>query len=159
MKDHKGVYQSLAMFAAILIAAILIHRSGWLSEPNVPKALLKPTAALPERDSAEPVIYDMEKIKKEQKISEPVSMGDVYNKYPQGDVGKNLIKSWSRVKPEEKERVAKGLEEKITEARSALAGNPEDKGAKHTLFIAETLKNLTASNFNIDVSKRKGEQQ
>jgi len=81
----------------------------------------------------------------------PATLSEVYTRYPQADTGTNIVESWAKVKPEEKERVFEQLDQQMAQAQEALKANPTDKKAKHVLFISENLKKMCKANFNMSL--------
>ncbi len=106
----------------------------------------------------EPVNLSIEKIKEDagdvsdkgsgSSQSGPSTMAQVYAKYPDATVGNNMVASWARKSPEEKAKVEEHLDKEIAVAQDVLKANPEDKEAKHMVFIASTLKKLCKNNFD-----------
>lgn len=78
----------------------------------------------------------------------PSTLAQVYAKYPDATVGNNIVASWTRVKPEDKEKVYEQLDKEISQAQEKINLDPKDKSAKSALFIASTLKKLCKNNFD-----------
>jgi len=81
----------------------------------------------------------------------PATLAQVYATYPDATVGNNIVASWARTSPAEKARVEEQLDKQITVAQDTLRTEPENKDAKHMLFIASTLKKLCKSNFDYNL--------
>jgi len=80
--------------------------------------------------------------------NESSTLAEVYSRYPDATVGNNMVASWARTSPEEKAKVEEHLDKEVILAQDALKTNPEDKKAKHMLFITSTLKKLCKNNFD-----------
>ncbi len=138
----------------VVILVFLQVRSIFFPKPKqtpVPQNLSQPETEAPETSP----IWSIEDIKNrpgggESNRSEekPVSLPEVYVKYPKEDTGNNIVESWEKVSPEEKAKVNEQLDKKIEEAKEELRVKPDSKNAKHILFISETMKKLCKSNFD-----------
>lgn len=107
--------------------------------------------AMPERD---PEIYDINSVSSGAagsaalNPSVPESLKQVYDSYPRTDAGGDIVRAWEAVSPEQKKIFNEEIDKQIETARRAFEANPADKKAKHMLFIAETMKQLAADNFD-----------
>lgn len=152
----------MAAFAAIMFFGV---RSSLVQfqQPAAPKEMPK---------AAEPVLSEQIKTPSieevggrpytgEKKTPEKpaATLSEVYAQYPKVDTGTNMVEAWARVKPEEKERVVEQLDQQIAQAHEMLKANPVDKKAKHILFIAENLKKMCKSNFNMSLLKSVPQEQ
>jgi len=96
-------------------------------------------------------LYDIDKIRpKESKAGKGAvrDLGSVYQNYPVGDAGEDMVAAWSKISVQEKQKLSSGLDGEIKNIRKQLVLNPEDRKAAAKLKVAESLKKLTANNFN-----------
>ena len=159
MQDKKLIYINLALVLGLVFTAVVIlktmHRaseeSGAVRDIGAEK--VRKTAA---RKIEEPS-YDIGKIKGEEArpaISEtPKNLADVYKAFPERDAGDNMIEGWSRVDLKEKAKLMEALDGEIAASSGILKTSPEDKKARHMLFISETLKKLASSDFDYEMKK------
>ena len=153
---QKHLYLIVAVAAMIICLAIILPllRSRTLLDTQQNKPATGTTATVQSEESASPAIEDMNGRQVEGAGSsqkEPTSLSQIYSQYPAEDRGNNMIASWARVSPEEKIKAIEQLDQQITEAKATLKINPADKKTKHVLFIAETLKKMCKSNFDLNL--------
>lgn len=150
-------FYAIVVFSVILLFAVITlfrTRSEMSQQPKqtgIPADVSKETSTAP----LEPMTASIEdiidrpssEIKKVEK-KEPNTLAQVYSQYNKEDAGGNMVDAWAKVKPEDKEKVYEQLDQEISQATEALKINPQDKKAKHALFISQTLKKLCKSNFD-----------
>lgn len=162
-EDIKGrsiFYINIALAIALVVILIIMLKPLFLASKtgNVGGIQPKNLAAIPQQP-AEPV-YDIDKIKKdmgqpEQTEREFSDFKEMYANCNKANVGGNMVEAWSKVKPEDKARLSEGFDKQIASAHEALKANPEDKRAKHLLYISETLKKMAADGFNYKFKNKK----
>ena len=140
----------VAILVILQVRSILFPKSNQVFAP--PVDMLSVSGIEPPES---PPVLSIEDIKKnmgfgEANISEtkPVSLPEVYASHPREDTGNNIVEAWARVSPEEKAKVSEELDKQVEQAKEELKVNPDNKSAKHILFISETMKKLCKSNFD-----------
>ncbi|MFA6141789.1 MAG: hypothetical protein WC738_00645 [Candidatus Omnitrophota bacterium] len=149
------------IITAITVAAVVIvfFLAGKHGRYAVNKFEIKKIShpILPRSEVPERVIYSINDVKKPladgpaEKVNDLESM---YKKYPKERAGINMIEEWSKVKPEDKAEMAKGITGAIKESEEKLMENPDDKRAKSKLIISQMLQKLMASNFNYKIKEQ-----
>ena len=152
-------YGFLAALIILILAAVILPGLYSRITSSAPQSgVLTPAAVLPQPVIPEPANLSIENIKEQagdmsykdsgSPQSGPSTLAQVYEKYPDATVGNNMVASWARTSPEEKAKVEEHLDREIAAAQDTLKANPEDKDAKHMVFIASTLKKLCKNNFD-----------
>ena len=85
----------------------------------------------------------------------PKNVEDIYANFPAEDVGVNIMKSWSEVRPEDKVKLTEGLDKRIASCRDELAIDPDNRKARQMLAISESLKKLVSNDFNYVPDRRR----
>lgn len=145
----------LLIFLVFVLPGIHARMTAILKPPCAPAPVLA-IKSPPEAEDAAGLSIDKAKAELGEKPGigsdtagdGPSTLAQVYAKYPDATVGNNIVASWARKRPEDKERVYAELDKEIVQAQDALKADPKDGDAKHRLFIASTLKKLCKNNFD-----------
>lgn len=152
MSRQKNVtYLNMALFAiAVLLVIVLVrmYREAFPPEPA--------PGAMPPANIAEVAPQEYVPPPAAVRSGPPADLRDVYASHPRADTGADVVAGWARLKPEEKAKFNDGIDRQIEESRKALEANPDDKKARHQLFISETVKKLAADGFNYKLPQKQG---
>ena len=155
MEEKKLTYINFTMFIILIVVVFIIFRPiGFVPKKvEIKTAAVKPI--VPQNaQSAEPAIYDIDKIKtKDQKTVnvDAKDLAEVYANYPEEDVGSNIMKNWADADPKDKKDFMDGLDKQIDTHKETVKLEPENKKARNLLKMSETLKKLAQNNFNYKV--------
>lgn len=157
MQNKKLIYINLALALGLIFIVVVILKT--MHRAPKESGAVRDIGAERVRKAAvrkmEGPGYDISAIKGEwarPAVSKvPKNLADVYKTFPEHDVGDSMMEGWSKVDPKEKAKFMETLDGEIAASNGILKTSPEDKKARHMLFISETLKRLASSDFNYEI--------
>jgi hypothetical protein len=150
--------KQLNIIFGVLITILVFLQARSMVSPKSKQSPAATAEIVPQPEQTapeEPAVLSIEDIRNRPNFEEmnkteskPASLSEIYVAHPKEDTGNNIVESWARVNPEEKAKVSEELDKQVEQAKEELKVNPDNKSAKHMLFIAETMKKLCKSNFD-----------
>jgi len=158
MNEKRSLFIGIGLLTLLVFLIIASGRLGRLpSTAKGPEAHAQASAGAGAA-AAQPGsgTYGIDQVKTRDDVSsrgDPRSLSEACERFPAADVGKDPAKGWSRVSPEDKAKLVKSMDASIEHAKETLKINPDDKKARHLLFVSETIKDLALHDFNYAMTK------
>jgi hypothetical protein len=160
VRPEKIFYINIALAAALAVILIIMLRPVFFVPKMDKGSQDKPARVLVGPEKVSETAYDINKVKAVSAADvnagrEFSDFKDMYENAPPHTAGGNMVRSWSGVKPKEKERLLEGFDKEIVTAQEKLKEDPADKHAKNMLYISQTLKEMARSGFNYKFKDKK----